>query len=294
MSTLHKWQVACFSLISILGLIGNLIVFAVMLAGGKELRSVPFNVYIVALAAVDLSLAIVGIPIYVSSKSSFRHPSGAGGDLLCKLVTGNLIPFWFAGSSVYILVLISFERYYKIRYPFRALTRTTSSRTVIAILGALLLGLAVQSPVLAGVEYSEKNATIGNHCTYKWKDSLTTFLIYTSTLTFQYLIPAGIFVLNYIRIRKCLLNLDDILKRQAGEQLAKQNRAIMRQKRITIRTVFVVVVAFFICWTPNTVMFFVFQYAGVSSLAANSDIFEVSVVLAFSSAWVYAVLLKEL
>ena len=286
MAALHQREIASFSMISILGFIGNLVVCIVMLTGGKKLRSVPFNVYITSLAATDLTLAVVGIPIYIASKSSFPHPSGNNGNLFCKLVTGNLIPFWLAGSSVYILVLISFERYYAIRDPFLARTRTTSRKTVIAITSALLLGLVVQIPVIVGVEYTKENATISNYCTYKWKDKSATFFVYLSSLTFQYLIPAGIFVLNFIRIRKCLVNLDDVLKRQSGYRLGKKNQGAIKQKRRTIKTVFIIVVAFFVCWTPNTIMFFVFQYAGASSLAANSSIFEVSVVLAFSSAWV--------
>ena len=285
-AALHQWQIASFALISIFGFIGNLIVCLVMLTGGRKLRSVPFNVYIASLAATDLSLAVFGIPIYVISKSSFYHPSGGDGDILCKLVTGNLIPFWLAGASVYILVLISFERFYAIRDPFLARTRATSIKTLIAIASALLLGLVVQIPVIAGVEYTKENATISNYCTYKWKGEATTLSIYLFALSFQYLIPAGIFVLNFVRIRKCLVNLDDILKRQASYKHPKQNRRVMKQKRRTIRTVFIIVIAFFICWTPNTIMFFVFQYAGASSLPANSDIFEVSVVLAFSSAWI--------
>ena len=286
MAALHKWQIGSFSLISILGVIGNLIVCIVMFVGGKKLRSVPFNVYITSLAATDLSLAAVGIPIYVISKSSFAHPSGNDGNILCKIVTGNLLPFWLAGSSVYILVLISFERYHAIRDPFLARTRIVSAKTAIAITGALILGLLVQIPVMIGVEYTKENATIGNYCTYRWKSKSTTTLVYILSLTFQYVIPAAIFVVNFIRIRKCLVNLDDILKRQTGYNKGNQNTAAIRRKRKTIKTVFIIVLAFFICWTPNTIMFFVFQYAGVSSLPANSVTFEVSVILAFSSAWV--------
>jgi len=93
-------------------------------------------------------------------------------------------------------------------------------------------------------------------------------------------IPATIFVINFIRIRKCLVNLDDILKRQAGCNKGHQSTAAIRRKRKTIKTVFIIVLAFFICWTPNTIMFFVFQYAGATSLPANSVTFEVSVILA--------------
>lgn len=284
MAVLHQWQIIFFAFISIFGFIGNLTVCLVMITGGWKLRSVPFNVYITSLAVTDLSLAVIGIPIYVSSKSSFNHPSGLRGDLLCKFVTGNLIPFWLAGSSVYLLVLISFERYYTIRDPFLARTRTTSLKTFTAILGAMMTGLIVQIPVLAGIEYAGENATIGNYCGYKWKDERTTIAIYLSSLTFQYLVPAAIFVFNFLRIRKCLTTLDEVLRHQSA------NQGAVKQKRRTIKTVLIVVIAFFICWTPNTVMFFVFQYTGASLLAANSDVFEVSVVLAFSSAWINPIL----
>ena len=285
---LHGWQIVCFSLISLLGLTGNSIVCFVMFMSSPNLRSVPFNAYITSLAATDLLLSVIGIPIYVISKSAFRHPEGVAGDILCKFITGNLIPFWLAGTSVYFLVLLSFERYYAIKEPFLARTRTTSRKTKMAIIGAFLCGLLVQVPVIAGVEFTSNNATISNYCTYAWKNKTAIFFIYFVTLACQYVIPAILFVINFARIRKCLTNLDGVLRRQSLRK--DRNRGVVEKKRRTIKTIFILVVAFFVCWTPNTVMFFLFQYAGVSSIKANSDTFEVSVVLAFSSAWVNPVL----
>ena len=283
---MSPWQIVCFGLIIFLGLTGNLIVCLVMAMSGRRLRSVPFNVYIVSLAVTDLCLAVIGIPIYVFSKSSFSHPTGLAGTVLCKIITGNLIPFWLAGSSVYVLVLISFERFYAIRDPFLARTRVTSKKTVCAVLSAWIVGLMVQIPVIAGAEYSEKNATVSRYCTYKWKSKTTTFSIYLASLAVQYGVPAFLLILNFVRIQRCLSNLDGVLKRQMAGQSPICNRGIVKQKKKTVQIVFIVVIAFFVCWTPNTVMFFVFQYGGNSSLSPRSDAFGVSVVLAFSSAWI--------
>eukprot|EP00112_Aurelia_sp_Birch-Aquarium-sp1_P003604 Seg1405.6 transcript_id=Seg1405.6/GoldUCD/mRNA.D3Y31 product="Phe13-bombesin receptor" protein_id=Seg1405.6/GoldUCD/D3Y31 len=283
---MSPWRIVCFGFIIFLGLTGNLIVCLVMAMSGRRLRSVPFNVYIVSLAATDLCLAVIGIPIYMFSKSSFNHPTGLAGTVLCKIITGNLIPFWLAGSSVYVLVLISFERFYAIRDPFLARTRVTSKKTICAVLSAWIVGLMVQIPVIAGAEYSEKNATVSRYCTYKWKSKTTTFSIYLASLAVQYGVPAFLLILNFVRIQRCLGNLDGVLKRQMAGQSPIHNRAIVKQKKKTVQIVFIVVIAFFVCWTPNTVMFFVFQYGGNSSLSPKSDAFGMSVVLAFSSAWI--------
>jgi len=54
-----------------------------------------------------------------------NHPGGVGGTVLCKLLTGGILA-WVGGLSAMVtLVVIAFERYYAVIYPYsnRKLTK---------------------------------------------------------------------------------------------------------------------------------------------------------------------------
>ena len=125
------WELTCYCCIFIAGVMGNSVLCLVVWKSGPAFRRVPFNIYLMALAIADLLLAVVCLPVYVMSSSIYNHPGGQDGLILCKVITGYLLQFWLAGVSIFLLVIISFERCSAIRDPFQARTQTTSRKTAI-------------------------------------------------------------------------------------------------------------------------------------------------------------------
>ena len=162
---LQPWELVCYCFIFLVGLVGNVIIFLVVLKSGPSYRCVTFNIYLMALAVADLTLAVVCLPIYIMSTSSFPHPTGTQGTAVCKIVTGYLLTFWLGGVSIYLLVVISFERYAAISRPLQAMARSTSKRTASFIAFAWVIAFVIQIPTVVGVNFSTTNATIGNYCT---------------------------------------------------------------------------------------------------------------------------------
>lgn len=275
---LKVWEVICYCIIFAMGLIGNVTICLVVLKSGPSFRLVPFNVYLMALAMTDLTIAVVCLPIYVMSTSTFPHPDGTRGIAFCKILTGYFIPFWLGGVSIYLLVVISFERLTAVRKPLVARTRSASRKTYAYIVFAWLIGLVIQLATLVGVTYSKSDPTIGNYCSYISESPAVRTSIYACTFTLQYVVPAVIFIINFYRIQKCLTKLDDNLKRSFGD--GRQQLKVMEKKKKTVRIVFVVSVAFFVCWTPNNVMYFLFQYGGMD-IAWDSDLYQAGIVLGF-------------
>ena len=256
---------------------GNSTLCLVVWKSGPEFRRVPFNIYLVALAVTDLLLAVVSLPVYVMSSSIYQHPEGKDGLILCKIITGYLLQFWLAGVSVFLLVIISFERCSAIRNPFQARTRTTSRKTAIYISAAWSIGIFINLPMIIGVKYSKSHPNIGNYCAYDWSPLSLTF--YACTFMLQFLIPAIIFIVNFYRVRKYLGKLDDNLK--SGFESSGQMLRALEQKKKTVRIVFVVSAAFFVCWTPNNVMYFMFQYGGSKDITWDSALYQIGIILGF-------------
>ena len=73
------WEVVCYCFIFLAGLFGNLTVIIVVLKCGSarhRFREVPFNIYLMALAIVDLTVAVTCLPVYILSSSIYDHPGG--------------------------------------------------------------------------------------------------------------------------------------------------------------------------------------------------------------------------
>ncbi|XP_028398385.1 phe13-bombesin receptor-like [Dendronephthya gigantea] len=279
------WEIICFSFIFLAGVLGNLTVILVVLKSGSarhRLREVPFNIYLMALAIVDLTFAITCLPIYILSTNVFNHPSGTKGDVLCKIITGYFIPFWLCDVSIYMLVIISFERYAAICKPFQAVHLGIPRKTYFYIAAAYLAALIIQIPTIVGIRYAGVNGTV-NFCTYVWPSETVSTIIYAVVFICHFVIPAAIFIINFYRIKRCLTKLDENLRRSIGD--AKGRIKIMKSKEKTIRIVFVVMVAFFVLWTPNHVMYFLFQFGEIHNLRWNSNYYQVGIILGFSSSW---------
>ena len=282
---LRPWELACYCLILVIGVLGNAIVILVIRQSGGALnhrfRDVPFNVYLMALAVVDLALCVVCLPVYIMNTNVFPHPTGITGDVFCKLVTGNGPQFWLAGASTYLLVVISFERYAAITKPFQ--TRLGATRKTYMYIGlTCFIGFARELPVIIVTRYTAENATVGTSCYYWPKELPIDVIIYPCLFITNYVIPAMIFLINFYRIKKHLNRLDTTLMTTLGD--GRQRVKIIKTKEKSIRIVFIVLIAFLICWTPNNILYLLFQYGDMSVVKWHSNYYQVGIILGLSSA----------
>ena len=281
------WEVICYCFIFVAGLLGNLVVIIVVLiikvaSARHRFREVPFNIYLMALAIVDLMASATSLPVYILSSSVFDHPGGEKGDVMCKLVTGYLIPFWLCDVSIYTLVIISFERYAAICKPFQAIRLGIPRKTYFYIAAAYLSAFIVNIPTIVGIHWAGVNGTV-SYCSYKWPSEAVSTLIYTVVFAVHFLLPAAVFIFNFYRIKKCLNKLDENLQKSLGD--ARQRGKVLKSKKKTVQVVFVVMIAFFILWMPNHVMYFLFQFGEIHDLMWNSNYYQIGIILGLSSSW---------
>lgn len=75
------------------------------------------NYLLVNLALADVMLAVFITPQFILIHT-FKHPHGMPGTLLCKLLIGGNLMWIGASASAFTLVVVAFERYYAVMYPY--------------------------------------------------------------------------------------------------------------------------------------------------------------------------------
>ena len=278
----RAWELVAYIVITVLGITGNSLVLGV-LKQNKQMRESAFGVYIGSLAVADILVCILCLPVYVTSTTAFKdHPTGLSGDILCKLWTGYFALFYFAVISVYTLVALSLERYYAVCHPVKAKVKSTPSRAKKAVVVIWICSLIPNFALIAGLKSSSKNSgSFGAHCTViDFKDKTVWTMFYVTVFTMQYIIPICCMVVCYAKIRK-ILSTTKIRAVTSSPNAELGQLSVIRRRRKTVRTIMIMIVAYFACWSLNQALYFLLNLG--YGLAWNGDLVQLSVVLCFFS-----------
>lgn len=141
----------CFSLIGIMGFIGNTLVIYVVLPN-PQMRSTT-NLLIINLAIADLLFTIFCVPFTAIDYTLAVWPLG---NVCCKIVQYLIIVS--ALASIYTLVLMSLDRFLAVVYPIssRSFRNERNTLKAITILWALILSTTIPVIFLHGVVVSRQ------------------------------------------------------------------------------------------------------------------------------------------
>ncbi len=240
-----------FSLIAILGLVGNLLVIIVV-SFNNQMRNTT-NLLILNLAIADLFFIIICVPFTAMVYSMSQWPFGS---VWCKIYQYLLNVT--AYSSVYTLVLMSLDRYLAVVHPISSMTIRNDRNAYILILLSWFIICFSNIPVILQYEAyiytwaGEERST----CLSIWMlqdNPKQGRIFYGCFFAFGYLMPLGLVCLLYGAMLKRLLH--GVVPRgcQSGEA--------SRSKRRVTRMIVIVVVLFAICWLPFQVIFMI-QFFG--------------------------------
>ena len=279
---LQLWHLACVILISLCGIVGNTLVLIVYARSKNVSKSSPFNVYLCVLGCVDLVISLFIVPDYVLRTNIYKMPDNLTGTLVFKFLTGG-IAFWMLGVSLYLLVAICLERRRVILTPFSTLEKIAVRKTLLVVFCVFILGALGQVPTWYGIYYNEKNATAGNFCSYSGSKELS-LGFHIASFIVEYTVPLLVILISFIQIKRRLIKMEQDMKHALGIDAATFKtkwKQLTDRSKTTIKTMTVVVVAFFVCITPNQIAYLLFQF--VPELPMNSFPFQVTVLLRFSN-----------
>ena len=242
-------------------------------------------------------LALVVLPNFILSTSTFNHPDGMWGDVMCKTITGDCLTFYLSVVSEYSLILISLERLRAIRkFPVSVSNTSTKPwRVWASILIAWIIPLALEGPkAIYLLEYKrERKPTVGSYCTFVWgREPDIRARIYGAVILFaEGLVPLLIFIYSFYNIRKCLLKEEKGLSRRIGAEDSFDEGykyyicwQIVERRHRTVKILMIATAVFLVCWMPTKIMFFVTNYIGEehTDLTWNSSIYQIGILIAYT------------
>lgn len=281
---LQTWAIIYYSLIIIVGVIGNLIVIVVIL-NSKYVRviSSTFNTILFSLAVTDLLASISGLPFYLLLSRELKLPN-SNGNVLCKMYIGFCSPFLFMNISQFLLLAITLERKNVLKLGLVALQRPRVSVTLKYIAVSILCATIIQAPSALGLTYTTNidEATIGNYCYYSYQQKWMPYAIYTLILLVQSIIPFTIIFVSFKAMSKAIEQankaLVPFLQGYKGDIRSKIETVKRREK--TLRLLKLMVLFFVLCLLPNHLLFVVTHFTSVGdSIKWNSSVYQLCILL---------------
>ncbi|KAG2465201.1 C-C chemokine receptor type 4-like [Polypterus senegalus] len=219
-----------YSLVFLVGLLGNGLVVCVLLLH-KKLRSMT-DVYLLNLAISDL-LFVTSLPFWSHYAA---HDSWIFGGFLCKVVTGVYLTGFYA--SIFFITIMSIDRFMAIVFAVNAIKLRSKSHSVGISIFLWVLSLCASTPsmVFRNLKYQSPQAK----CEDEFLEHQN---VWNLLISFQFnilglLIPLTIMGYCYTRILLTLMKCRNYKKVKA------------------VKLIFVVVLVFFVFWTPYNIVIF--------------------------------------
>ncbi|XP_066546748.1 C-C chemokine receptor type 4-like [Amia ocellicauda] len=220
-----------YSLIFIIGLIGNGLVVCVLIKY-KKLRKMT-DVYLLNLAISDL-LFVFSLPFWSHYAAMAEWVFGG---FLCKAITGFYLMGFYAG--VFFIMIISIDRYLAIVHAIASLHLRSVTHGLLVSLVVWAISCCASVPMIV---FSQVKTELGKlTCKSEFREEGHTkwHLIMNFEINILgLLIP--LFVMTF-----CYLSIFSILRRCRNDKKEK-----------AVRLIFTVVMAFLLFWTPYNVVIF--------------------------------------
>ncbi|XP_058144159.1 C-C chemokine receptor type 1 [Dasypus novemcinctus] len=226
-----------YSLVFIIGLVGNTLVVLVLLQY-KRLKSMT-GIYLLNLAISDL-LFLFTLPFWIDYK---LKDDWLFGDAMCKLLSG----LYYIGlySEVFFIVLLTIDRYLAIVHAVSALRARSFAFGVLTSIATWTLAILASIP---GLYFSKAQWELTHHtCSLHFPHEHLREWRQFQALKLNILglaLPMLVMIVCYTGIIKILL-------KRPNEKKVK-----------AVRLIFVIMLVFFLFWTPYNLAMFVSAFQG--------------------------------
>ncbi|NXJ88023.1 GALR2 protein, partial [Corythaixoides concolor] len=238
-----------FSLIFLLGIVGNGLVLAVLLQNG-QIKYNTTNLFILNLALADLCFIVCCVPFQATIYTLDGWLFGA---FACKAVHFLIYLTMYASSFTLaavssLLCLPLLARYLAIRYPLKSRDLRTSQYAGVAIVAIWSLSLLFAGPYLSYYQIVHYHGV--PICVPIWENQRRKILDIL-TFVFGYLLPVTVVSLAYARTIKFLWTSVDPIERISESRKAK--------RKVT-KMIVAVAILFCLCWLPHHLVILCFWF----------------------------------
>ena len=250
----------CLYCVILLGsLFGNVFIIVIVYKNQDLRRTI--NYFIVNMAISDLVSPLIVHPVKITelvTESLHWHVGGILGSIFCKL-------FYFASSvsllvSVQSLVWIAIDRFVAVVFPIKLRLISSKIRTI-AIVSTWVLAGVFYSPLLITLELVElgnnafcRRAT-DTHEQSMFPNTEAAEVYYWFHVTIRCIAPLVVTTILYSAIA---ISLNRQNKALAGNLPTVAEQLYLKKRRQATQTAVIILVLFYICVIPYTVLHFLF------------------------------------
>ncbi|XP_038058011.1 trace amine-associated receptor 9-like [Patiria miniata] len=267
----------------VIGVLGNTLV-CIVICRVQSMHTLT-NGLILNQAAIDLLGSLVTL-ISANVGKLDPVPDGPTGELYCRLWFSKFLNWAFFAASTFSLTALTLERYLAILFPFTYQTRFTRRAAILVVIAVWLTGCACSAYNIAIKRFngigSCESVNVGG-------SQLVGVLLFC----FEYLIPVTVMLYAYIHIIVVLKRkarrvgvmggngTGSSAERQAAGRGEGQAESLVRARKNVLKTLFIVFCSFVVCWTPNKIIFFMFNFGW--PLDFQGALYVISVALVVSN-----------
>ncbi|XP_078699055.1 rhodopsin, G0-coupled-like [Branchiostoma floridae x Branchiostoma belcheri] len=230
------------TIVGLVATVGNATVVLMFILKWRQLCRKAPNLLVINLAAANLCVTIFGYPF--SALSGYAH-QWLFSDAICTLYGFSC--FVLSIVSMHTLCLISVHRYITICRPEHA-SKLTMSRTILAVIGAWLVAIAVAVPPLFGIaRYTYE--PFGLSCTIDFRVTTVADLVYLICLIVL------CYVINVVIMGTCYFKIIRKFSKQRFRQVRDIRTSYRRsfEMGVTLRCI-LMVLFYLVSWTPYTAL----------------------------------------
>ncbi|XP_053323656.1 kappa-type opioid receptor [Spea bombifrons] len=256
---------AVYSMVFVVGLVGNALVMFVIIRYTK--MKTATNIYIFNLALAD-ALVTTTMPF---QSTAFLMGSWPFGDVICKIVVS--IDYYNMFTSIFTLTMMSVDRYIAVCHPVKALDFRTplKAKCINVCIWILSSSVGISAIVLGGTKISDGSTECAlqfpSH--YWYWDTVMKICVFI----FAFIIPVFIITICYTLM---ILRLKNV-------RLLSGSREKDRNLRRITRLVLVVVAVFIVCWTPIHIFVLVEALVDVPQNIAVISIYYFCIALGYTN-----------
>lgn len=239
-STLQIIQILCYSVIIIIGLFGNILIFLSVVCRKKRKIS---DYFILNLTITDLLCCVVSIPFDITELVYGYWPLGL---LMCKIVYP--LQTVLTAVSVVTLLFMALERHRVILYPLK--TKIRLRYVVVTIVLLWVTAFALVTPYMSILELR------GLKCIENWSGEQYVKAYTMCVFVLLYVAPLSTIIAVFIRVVFHLRNNSYTITRAFGNSMIGAQMRKTRSRRNTrVLKIFVsAVIAFALCNLPFHIM----------------------------------------
>ncbi|XP_012272111.1 gonadotropin-releasing hormone II receptor isoform X2 [Orussus abietinus] len=243
----HVVSIVTYSVLMVVSAIGNSTVLFLILKRKRSART-RINSMLLHLAIADLLVTFLMMPLEIGWAATV---SWKAGDAMCRIM--SFFRMFGLYLSSFVLVCISIDRYYAILKPLQL--TDINRRGKLMLTGAWGCSVVCSMPQMLVFH-------VETHPNFTWYEqcvTYNTFPSYTHELTYSlfgmvtmYAFPLIVIIYTYSSI---LAEIYRKSQESDADRIRRSSLGFLERARIrTLKMTIIIVVVFFVCWTPYYVM----------------------------------------